>query len=162
MAQRLMEYDIGDWVRVSAVQRRLRRNDDVLWEGRETPSFVARIVGAAIRYNGTRYPAEPYPFSYNGEPYEDSGPYLAITHTHIFYEVRRGFVNKTVLVAAEDIALCSPSDIGKFPYKWANPLPYTEDSRNMMRREMAQWPRDERGRWKKEAPIPQEVSCKRT
>ena len=28
MAQRLMKYDIGDWVRVSAVQKQLRRNDD--------------------------------------------------------------------------------------------------------------------------------------
>ena len=160
MTRRLMEYDIGDWVRVSAVQRRLRRNDDVLWEEQKTPSFVARVVGAAIRYNGTRCIGGASPLY--APPYEEDRPYLAIMHTHVFYEVRRGFVNKTVLVAAKDMVLCSPSDIGEFPYKWSNPLPYTEDSRNMMRREMAQWPRDERGRWKKETPIPQEVSCKRT
>lgn len=139
-----MNYDIGDWVRVTAVHERKVAGGTVTWERKalETP-LVGRVTGMCKRYDGKRTEA---PGSYYD--FEPGPNYLEILQSHTFFEVRAGWRNKPMLVAVEDLEPCEPQRT--FPrlhrkHKWS------EQARNFLQEASRDFPRDAKGRWAKEA-----------
>lgn len=72
--------------------------------------------------------------------------YLNVRNGVELFEFKRGFVNNAEHAYVDDIELCADFVL---PYKYTGNRIFSEEYRQMMRDEMATYPRDEKGRWVK-------------
>ena len=141
MNMKQLKFDIGDWVEFSVVRVRCRvweTPERRVWESeKKSKPMHGRVVGLARKVDGVYHSATCY----------DSG-YLEPTNSHVFYQVKLGWLNKPLLVAEEDMVLYQPETRPTFPLM---PVAYywSEDDKAIQREEVATWPRDAKGRWMK-------------
>jgi len=147
------KYEIGDWVSVSAdvsylfydeqKQRRLKIIQ-------HNPPYAAQIVGACRKMLGEYEEAgmaRSYGFDLNFDPdYEP--PYLKIESSQVFWLVRRGMLNKPIMVRDEDCELAE-KPVKKLSWKWVNTTLWTQADKDEQRDIMSNACRDEKGRWMK-------------
>lgn len=93
---------IGQTVRVSAFATVEYINDrDRAVTTAPVESFLAVIVGQAVRYTGTYQPASGGSRPWGDEDYEQAS--LTVSGSVTLWEVRMGMVNKPMLVRDEDL-----------------------------------------------------------
>jgi len=145
-----LKFDIGDWVIVRAVHERTLDKAQIDWE----PEFfkaprIGRIVGLCRRSSGVRI-GGGVSYDWDGSPdYEPN--YLKVTKSHIFYQVKFGWFNIPVLVAEEDMNLCSLDEISEFPLLFTQQYEWNPSDKDRLREDMKDWPRDSKGHWIKES-----------
>jgi len=70
---------------------------------------------------------------------------------YFVYAIRKGFTNKEVYARPQDVKVCEKQD-GNLPFR-AKEIKLSDKEREslseIMQEEMRDWPRDEKGRWKK-------------
>src|SRR3972149_4700120 len=153
------EFEIGDWVVVtSLMEMDYVGNIRVPTKIELTESIVGQIVGVKKFFMGT------YKGSYKGSNYYDSDdpPYLSVKKGDLIYawEVKTGLLNRPVYawngcINGESKKFTNVDELMKDLYR---KLPIInvnitdKDRKNLsctMKYEMKNWPRDEKGRWKK-------------
>lgn len=142
------EFDIGDWVVLYSHRRKVELSGGkVEWQDQPLRKpRVGRVVGVCIRYDGKVHrPCYSYEPGSDGE----SG-YLEVAKTHLFYEVRCGWLNRPTLVDVSGLKHYQPLPAERLPMLYKDPSEYSDDYRQYVRKEMKSWPRDDKGRWLKE------------
>lgn len=141
---------VGSTVSVSGAIFRQRDGSARQWVREEySEPRRAVVTGYTHRCDGIYHSASGGGYSYDGEPLDYDGAYLAVTKKHLVVLVRFSAWGPEFNVLRSDIQL-APLDGWSLPSKrgaeaWATPE--GERAKELLRAEMAAWPRDEKGRW---------------
>jgi hypothetical protein len=157
----LEQFPIGTHVLVSAImtdQGKLQRVPGTYtfaintrqWAPAKTNPFSAWVTGATWKCDGIRRKSSNW--SENGNENEGYvSAYLKVTKKTLVLLVRKSMLEKEIAVPVDAVTCpCSGSDVAN-PRDLAPISPkgyaWTERNRQMMRDDMASWPRDAGGRW---------------
>jgi hypothetical protein len=135
------QFDIGDWVKVKKQLLVVsggseRKRIDL---PKSSKPIIGRISGVKVLRTGR--------IEYS---WGEGDAEFVHKDTITCWEIRIGILNKPIHAMPEDIELCSVSGMGDlelpvlagdFSFTW------NEQCREDMRKEMAEWPRDKKGRW---------------
>lgn len=141
-------FQIGDYVvcRATVTFGYTGKNKRVMERvERETRGWV---VGMTLRQEGTISGEGSYAAGYYGEQKYDP-PYLEVSKTRRVWKVAAGLSNRPVEVLGEDMPAAPSQPPGPCP---ARAVTMDEKTREMMRRESRNWPRDARGRFVQDPP----------
>ena len=135
------KFDIGTFVVVNKQTVRTIRGSNVDWVDLPSKSFLGRVVGLCRRNSGTLNSGSS---SIYYEDYEQG--YLSVSKSNLFYKIIRGWLNKPIFVKAENMCIAKSEDIEDFPLLFTRHIEWNEQSKDDMRKEVADWPRDENGK----------------
>jgi len=152
------KYQIGDWVVVSSEVSKLYYDENKKRQAKIRPikyPYLAQIVGACKKMFGKYEEANmacSYGFDLDFGPDYDP-PYLRIESSQIFWLVRRGMVNKPIMVRDEDCEFIFEGskyiNSKIMPWKWTNQKTWSQAEKDEQRDIMFSACRDEKGRWMK-------------
>ena len=131
-------------------KRRVKKKIDWLGYKFETSEMtLARITGVKQLWEGQYERGSSGPMYGYGGHYEDyEEPYCSQDTEVIVWCVRLGYRNKELYFFAEDIKRLDFIGMGDdIPYFWNGG--WSKEIRAKMSRESKDWPRDEKGRWKR-------------
>lgn len=140
----LKRFDIGDWVEVRAITKvqTVKGNRKIFRE--DVPPFCARVTGVVVRQTGIIKCDFP-DYEYGGSPCF----FFSSTGRHVFWAVRRGMMNKEILVQDNDISSTTLATEEKFRVLCIEQRPWTKKDRERQQEDCRLWPRDAKGRWTK-------------
>lgn len=109
---------------------------------------VGVITGGTYKMLGTYSSANSRIDYYGDDDYEPA--YLSVSETKFIYTVKFGLMNKDVYVLPNDVL--TNFNIIPLPIKYVSKFSYNQSKKfsDDMKDIMKNWPRDEKGRWKKE------------
>jgi hypothetical protein len=150
-------FSIGDWVKVKQVAESCyedKYHRTVKTEGPFPEPIIGQICGAVYRYDGVRDPG------YRGSSMWDDGdepPHFTVKKAHLLWQVRTSITGKPIEAFEQDIEFETlyPLERDALPFrppqkKWHEAWPdWAQSLKDELRQEMKNWPRDEKGRWKK-------------
>jgi len=139
------QFDIGDFVIVKTQTIKRRSNKKVTWiDSKYSKPRLGRIVGLCRRFDGD---IEIGPWVKDYDDSWDAPRYLNCTKENILYEIRLGWFNKPIYVQLENMRLAKLDEIKDLPMLFTNVLPWSEESRNSLREDIKNAPRDKTGRF---------------
>ena len=137
------QFDIGDFVIVNTQTIKRRSNKKVTWiDSNYSKPRLGRVVGLCRRFDG----------DIEGGAYDDyyencNERYLYHTKENILYVIKLGWFNKPIYVRLENMRLAKLDEIKDLPMLFTNVLPWSEESRNSLREDIKNAPRDKTGRF---------------
>jgi hypothetical protein len=145
------EYQVGDWVNVKATSKSDYKNKKKIIATTVEPTPLwGRIVGIKKfftgTYNGCKQTLDCHWLCPDVE-YED--PYLTNIKTVYLWEIKLGLLNKPILALPENITRAIGVLDGDIPVFYSERTEWTKESKNRLRDEIKDIPRDEKGRWKR-------------
>ncbi len=149
-------FKIGDWVEVGATVKLGYSNVDEPGKRKarrtEIEPRLGQIGGIAVRYEG-EYRVGSSGYSSFSDEYEKEQAYLDPAIRVELWEIKFGMMNKPVLALDEDVEGLSEFSMRlvrqKLPVFFSRQPKWTPKLRAMMREEMKDVPRDDKGRWMK-------------
>ena len=143
------KYDMGDFVIVAGeMDKAISGSGKVTWEETLFRSPVlGRVVGLTRRYSGQRTSCRGYCGRFD---YSAADPnYLDVAAEHIFYQVKLGWLNKTILVSSSSIRLAEMEEIQELPLLFSHRIPWSRQDKQNLRYEICEAPRDSQGKFTK-------------
>ena len=134
------KFKIGEGVEVSGL---VHMKLEYVKDGRDrrvlsripVPPFSALITGKSVRYEGEIVRGWDEPSFFNQ------------SKCHEVWLIRQGLTNKEEAVLEDDIVKAWVST--DFPTRFMRQTPWSDDCRAQLRKDMAEIPRDTKGRWLK-------------
>lgn len=135
-----MKCSIGDYVIVSSKMFRTG-STHICWVSLTLgKSQLGQIVGLVTRYDGDIKSGYSCDFEFDPS-------YFVPTKTHVFWEVKFGFLNKPIYVRDEDIQFASIDEVEELPKLYTRQCSYSEKDKKLLSEDSKDWPRDSKGRW---------------
>ena len=137
----MMKYSIGDYVIVLHVMQR-HDSHGIKWVPRKLgQSQLGQITGLARRHDG-----DVKGGGYCTYPEDYEPRYFVSTGNHLFWQVKFGLLNQSVLVHDEDMRLANINEVEDLPKLYTRSY-WDDKSRKALSDDSKHWDRDAKGRW---------------
>lgn len=143
-----LEYNIGDFVVVSSkVVRQVSSTGKVRYVKVLLPEpRLGQVTGLVRKFEGEiEYcSSRSSLFDASWEP-----PWLKVSNSRLFCEVRFGYLNKPVLVLYEGMRIAKIDEVEELPLLYHKHFILPPEQKRLICEDSKNWPRDEKGRWSK-------------